>query len=156
MARARDDIPGVIFPPPLIVLGFLVAGLIIDRHFRFIYLARDWRDAAASALIAAGLVLGFIGYRALRRAATQVSPYRPATALVTEGVYAVTRNPLYLALASIYAGIAIAANGLATLALMVPLMLVMRYGVIAREERYLARKFGVAYLDYCTRVRRWL
>ena len=61
-----------------------------------------------------------------------------------------------MALTLIYVGIAVAAHSGWTLALLVPVLLIMRYGVIAREERYLERKFGSAYLDYKKRVRRWL
>jgi protein-S-isoprenylcysteine O-methyltransferase Ste14 len=91
-----------------------------------------------------------------RRAGTPVETYRPTTALVTEGIYRRTRNPMYVALTLLYAGIGFAANSLWTLGFLPPLLLVMRYGVIAREERYLTRRFGTRYLDYQGSVRRWL
>ncbi|MCH7635332.1 MAG: isoprenylcysteine carboxylmethyltransferase family protein, partial [Proteobacteria bacterium] len=67
-----------------------------------------------------------------------------------------SRNPMYLALSLLYAGIGIAADGPWTLALLVPLLLVMHYGVIIREERYLERKFGDDYRRYKSTTRRWL
>jgi protein-S-isoprenylcysteine O-methyltransferase Ste14 len=91
-----------------------------------------------------------------RRAGTPVCTNRPTTALVTVGIYRRTRNPMYVALTLLYAGIALAADSFWALALLAPLLLLMRYGVIAREERYLAREFGARYLEYRAAVRRWL
>ena len=56
----------------------------------------------------------------------------------------------------LYAGIGLAARSLWVLILALPLVIVLRYGVVAREEAYLERRFGDAYRDYKARVRRWL
>lgn len=80
----------------------------------------------------------------------------PATAVVADGVYSFTRNPMYLGMALIYAGIAIAADSLLTLILLISVLVVIRYAVIAKEERYMEAKFGAAYRDYKARVRRWI
>ncbi len=90
------------------------------------------------------------------RAQTPVLPHRATTALVTSGPFRLTRNPLYLSLGLVLAGLAFALNSLAVLAMIAPWTLVMRYGVIAREEQYLELKFGEDYRAYCQRVRRWL
>ncbi|MGQ0571473.1 MAG: methyltransferase family protein [Armatimonadota bacterium] len=109
-----------------------------------------------------GILLGALGLgfmaaalRAFRHAGTNVETDRPATALVTAGPYRSSRNPIYLSLTFIYAAIGIAANSLWTLVLLVPLLAIMHYGVILREERYLERKFGEAYRRYTSSVRRW-
>ena len=156
MARKRDDTAGVIFPPPLIYAGFFAAGLLADRELKLVELAPEPRHALGALVVAAGFALGGLGVLAMRRAATRISPYEPTTALATRGVYRLTRNPLYLALTLVYAGAAIAAAAPIALLLLVPALMIMRWGVIAREERYLAAKFGQPYLDYCARVRRWL
>ena len=78
------------------------------------------------------------------------------TALVTEGPFQFSRNPIYLALTLIYCGIGMAADSGWVLGLVVPVLAVMRYGVIAAEERYLEAKFGEAYRHYKGHVRRWL
>jgi protein-S-isoprenylcysteine O-methyltransferase Ste14 len=67
-----------------------------------------------------------------------------------------SRNPIYVGLFLLYTGIAIAAASPWMLLSIVPLAIAMRYGVVAREERYLEQRFGDAYRDYKTRVRRWL
>jgi protein-S-isoprenylcysteine O-methyltransferase Ste14 len=81
---------------------------------------------------------------------------KPTTALVTEGPFRYSRNPSYVALTLLYVGVALLINALWILLLVVPALVVLRYGVIAREEAYLTRKFGEAYRQYTTQVRRWL
>ena len=94
--------------------------------------------------------------RALSCAHTPVDPMKPTTALVTEGPFRSSRNPLYVALTLLYLGMAFLVNAWWILLLVVPVLLVIRYGVIAREEAYLTRKFGDAYRQYTAQVRRWL
>ena len=91
-----------------------------------------------------------------RAAGTPVEPYKPTSAIVSDGLYGLSRNPIYVALTLIYLGIGVAIDSPWILALVVPVLLVMRTGVIAREERYLERKFGAEYLDYKVSVRRWV
>ncbi|NQV80212.1 MAG: isoprenylcysteine carboxylmethyltransferase family protein, partial [Alphaproteobacteria bacterium] len=91
-----------------------------------------------------------------RRAGTAVQPYKPSTTVVTDGVYRFSRNPIYLGLTAFYLGLAFAVNSGWAILLLPLVLVVMHYGVIAREERYLEGKFGAAYRDYKNRVRRWL
>jgi protein-S-isoprenylcysteine O-methyltransferase Ste14 len=158
MAEPDKDVPGVIALPPLIFAGFLVVGLALDwLLWPLGHLATGrWHYAVGAVLILGGIAVGLLGERRLHRAGTNVSPYKPSTTIVSGGIYAYTRNPLYLALALILAGAALLANGIWTLAMVLPFLLVIRYGVIAREEAYLERKFGDIYGDYKARVRRWL
>ena len=81
---------------------------------------------------------------------------RPTTTIVDGGPYRLTRNPIYLGMVTGLIGLAIALNSLWLLLALVLFALVIRYGVVAREEAYLERKFGDAYRGYCARVRRWL
>jgi protein-S-isoprenylcysteine O-methyltransferase Ste14 len=76
--------------------------------------------------------------------------------LVTTGIHGWSRNPIYLGMFLIYGGIGVAAQSPWILILMLPLAITVRYGVVAREEAYLERRFGDAYLNYKRRVRRWL
>ena len=81
---------------------------------------------------------------------------KPTTALVTAGPFGYSRNPIYVALTLLYLRVAFLVNALWILLLVVPVLLVIRYGVIAREEAYLTRKFGDVYHQYTAQVRRWL
>jgi protein-S-isoprenylcysteine O-methyltransferase Ste14 len=92
----------------------------------------------------------------MRRAGTNVDPRAPALLIVTHGPFRFTRNPLYLSLTLLTIGLALCFNIIWALVTLVPTLIIMRQGVILREERYLEGKFGQPYLDYKRTVRRWI
>ena len=155
-ARGAPDNPGVIAPPPLIYAGALAAGLLANRLYPLAFVPRGLWRVLGLPLILGGLLIGFLGFRAMRQAETDVDPRQPTTAIVTEGPYRFTRNPLYLSMTLIYAGITALANALPAAVLLPIVLRIMRRGVIELEERYLERKFGDEYLNYKARVRRWV
>ncbi len=147
---------GVIAPPPLIYGGALGAGLLAKTLFPATFLPAGATRALGVPLTGAGLLLFISSLRALRRAETDVRPYKPTTSIVAEGPYRFTRNPIYLGFTLVYGGITALVNSPWD-ALLLPLVLVlMQRGVIQREERYLERVFGEEYLQYKARVRRWI
>ena len=79
-----------------------------------------------------------------------------ATALVDTGIYRFTRNPMYVGMALLYAGLALGFASGAALLLLPVVLVIIQTQVIAREERYMEAKFGANYLDYKRRVRRWV
>jgi protein-S-isoprenylcysteine O-methyltransferase Ste14 len=91
----------------------------------------------------------------ITRAGSNVPTNLPTT-IVGSGPYRFTRNPIYLGMFLGLIGLAIAFDNLWMLMMLVPFALVIRYGVVAREEAYLERKFGDVYRGYRSRVRRWL
>ena len=107
-------------------------------------------------VFAAGLALAIWAIVTFRRAGTRVETTEPTMAIVTHGPYRFTRNPIYLGMFLGQTGLAIGFDNLWILAMLIPFYLVLRYGVVAREEAYLERKFGDVYADYKSRVRRWL
>lgn len=151
------DHPGVIAPPPLLFAGALAASLLIDLLLIRLPtgLPCAARIAVAALELAGAAALMTSALVGLRRAGTNVEPWRPSTALVTTGVYRFTRNPIYLAMTLTYLAVALAADSLVALLLLAPLLLAVRLGVIAREERYLDAKFGEEYRRYKGAVRRW-
>jgi protein-S-isoprenylcysteine O-methyltransferase Ste14 len=160
-ASAGDaDIAGVIAPPPLIYLGFLLLGVIVGRFWPLAIaggsMSMAAREVGAAAIVTLGVVIAVAGHRQFHKAGTRVRPDRPTTALATGGIYRYSRNPLYISLAVMYVGIALAADNLWSLAFLLPTLLVVRYGVIAREEAYLERKFGDDYRRFTADVRRWI
>jgi protein-S-isoprenylcysteine O-methyltransferase Ste14 len=118
------------------------------------YSAARYVAGAVLAVVAFAIIFAAAGR--FRAAGTNIPPSLPTTALVTDGIYARTRNPLYLSSTLIYCGLAVAAGSLWAIVLTVPMLWVINVGVIAREERYLERKFGEAYRAYKGRVRRWV
>ena len=90
------------------------------------------------------------------RAGTSVVPAEPATALVVTGPYRFTRNPIYIGFVLAYFGFAIVLTSMWVLLLLIPVLVILQRGVVAREEEYLERQFGEAYRKYKARVPRWL
>lgn len=150
------DHPHVVALPPLIYLVALVAGIGLDVVWPTSIGSLPIRLTVAAVLIVVAVAVLASALRRFSSAGTPVEVYRPTTALVTGGPYRYSRNPIYLALTLGSAGVAIAANSLWALLLLIPALLVMQFGVIAREERYLEQKFGEEYLRYKASVRRWL
>jgi protein-S-isoprenylcysteine O-methyltransferase Ste14 len=155
-ARPRADNPGVIAPRPLIYLGALGVGFGLDAVIGRAWLPSSVARPVGAALIVAGAGLMGTFVRAFGRARTPVDPYTPSEAVVTDGPYRLTRNPGYLGMALTYAGIAIASNAPWALVPLPVAIAVIDRSVIAREERYLERKFGARYTAYKRRVRRWI
>jgi protein-S-isoprenylcysteine O-methyltransferase Ste14 len=152
------DVAGVIALPPLIFLGFLAAATVLEAIVPLpIPVAHSLASYVAGvALAAGGFVMIGMGTRRFVVAGTNIPPTLPTTALVVDGIYGRTRNPLYLGTTLVYLGLSVAAVSLWAIGLLVPLLWVINVGVVKREERYLERKFGDAYRAYKARVRRWV
>lgn len=155
----QHDTSGVRFPPPLYYLIGLLVGFIIQRFYP-IYLAKPGHriitDVLGGIWIFLGLLLAGWALLIFHRVGTSPIPHRPTTALALDGPYRLTRNPMYLAMALICIGIGLAVNMLWPLASVPVVMVLVDRMVIAREERYLANKFGDHYRDYLKHVRRWI
>jgi protein-S-isoprenylcysteine O-methyltransferase Ste14 len=159
MKDTAHDIAGVIARPPLLYAGFFLAGVALDYLWPLDMLRElpaAARYVAAAALFLIGSAFAVPAFFGFRAAGTNVPTWLPTTALVTGGPYRFSRNPIYVGLSLAYVSLALALAAAWSLVLLAPLLVVMRYGVIAREEAYLARKFGAAYASYKASVRRWL
>ncbi len=158
MAKAPDT-ADIIAPPPLIALAAVVLGLLLDwllpAYVLYLLLSLTERIIIGLTLMAAGAGLGFSAIREFHAARTQVEPWKPSSALVTGGIFQWLRNPMYAGLALLVAGIAIVLASDWTLVMLVFAALVMHFGVVSREERYLEAKFGDVYRDYKARVPRY-
>ncbi len=158
MTQAERDIPNVIVLPPLIPLAALLLGLLLDwllpGYFLHVFLTFDERLFLGGVLFIVGLVLIVTGGHYFSLAKTNIPPYKPALHLVTDGIYAWIRNPMYVGFGFITAGLAVAFSSDWTFLLMIPAAIVMHRGVVLREERYLEAKVGDAYRQYMTRVPR--
>lgn len=158
MADARD-IPNVIVLPPLIPLAALGLGVLLDwlipGYFLRVFLTFSERLFLGGVLFAVGLALMLAGGHYFSLAKTNIPPYKPALHLVTDGLYAFVRNPMYVGFGFMLAGLGIAFASDWTLVLMIPAAIVLHRGVVLREERYLEAKFGDAYRQYMMRVPRY-
>ncbi|HEY0857558.1 MAG TPA: isoprenylcysteine carboxylmethyltransferase family protein [Albitalea sp.] len=123
-------------------------------------LTLDWPFAtvAAGALALAGLAVALAGVLSFRRARTTVNPVTPgaASALVTSGIYRLTRNPMYLGFALVLLAWAVFLGNVLALVLLPAFVLYIDRFQIEPEERVLSALFGEAFVAYTTQVRRWL
>src|SRR5581483_7102747 len=147
-------------PPPLYYLAGLAVGFAFEwgiggplfpRHKSPLF----WLVPGVG-LVVLGLALGLAAVITIRRAGSTVRIDRPVTALVESGPFRWTRNPIYLGLTLVSAGIAIAANAIWPLLALPIVVTFVRRRHVDREERYLERMFGREYRRYCDRVPRWL
>ena len=151
------DTPNVIVRPPIAWALAVLAGLALNWFMPLpIVPAAVLGGWLGALLFALALALFVWAIATMTRGGSNVPTNLPTTTIVDTGPYRFTRNPIYLAMVLGLIGLAIAFNTLWLLLVPVPFALVIRYGVIAREEAYLERKFGDVYRRYRLRVRRWL
>ena len=151
------DTAQVMVRPPLAWALAVIAGLALDWlvPLRFLpaHLPAGWPGATIFILALALFAWAII---TMTRAGSNVPTNRPTTTIVETGPYRFTRNPIYLGMVLGLIGLAVAFDDLWLVMMLVPFWLVIRYGVVAREEAYLERRFGEVYRGYRARVRRWL
>jgi protein-S-isoprenylcysteine O-methyltransferase Ste14 len=155
---APDRSQFVIFPPviPYSTLAIACTLQWLEPLGLLVQLGQAMRIVAGVAIFAAGMAIMAAGHRAMSRHGTAVNPLRPTTALVTDGVFRYTRNPLYVGVSIALCGIALIAALDWVLVLIAPACVLLHYAVVRREERYLEHKFGEAYRRYRERVPRYL
>lgn len=151
----QNDSPGVITIPPLIYLLFLVPGIVLEMLFPFDLLPNIAQYVVGFVLIATSVVLLPRAFGRFRETGTNVDVRKPTTAIIKDGPYRFSRNPLYLSMTLLNLGIGVASDSVWIVGTLIPALVVMHYGVIFREEAYLERKFGEEYLRYKQSVRRW-
>ncbi len=159
MDKTKKDTPGVVAPPPLIFLSGLILGGIVQwfRPFyifppEYLFFARIF----GVLLIVFGLGIILVAKIKMQKAQTNIEPWKPTNAIISDGIYSFSRNPIYAAMILIYFGVTLIFNAVWFLPFLVLVLIAMIYGVVLREERYLEKKFGAEYLDYKKTVRRWI
>jgi protein-S-isoprenylcysteine O-methyltransferase Ste14 len=151
----HSETVGAHLPAPLVFAGLFAIGVALNKFFPHMGFIGPVRAVGLAVAIIGFAGVGLPGIIALRRAGTSPNPNQPTTALVVTGPYRFTRNPLYLSMALIYAGIAfIAVSAGALVLLPVAMAIVNRNAML--EEAYLERRFGETYRAYKARVRRWV
>jgi len=158
MAERKDN-DGVIMFPPGVFFGGIVVGFAVWRFWPVPLAPSGWSFAlrvVGVVAIALGFALMLWALGWFMRIKTTPTHWQPTTAIAFDGPYRFTRNPMYVGMMLVQGGIAFCANALWPLVTLIPVLLVIRKEVIAREEAYLEAKFGAPYRDFKDRVRRWL
>jgi protein-S-isoprenylcysteine O-methyltransferase Ste14 len=149
------DRPGVIARPPLVYLAAVLVGVALHLLVPLVLPLPGAVRGLGAGLFVVGIGLAGTGRARFIRAGTNVNPMKPATTIVSSGIYRFSRNPMYAGMAVAFVGLALLTR-IGWLLIELPVVLgVMHWGVILREERYLAHKFGSDYADYRARVRRY-
>jgi protein-S-isoprenylcysteine O-methyltransferase Ste14 len=157
MQETALDNSGVRFPPPLVYAGLFLAGYVVHRLVPVQLIpGAGWTRWAGWGLVAVGIVIIVLAAATFRGAGVSPNPTKSVPTIVSHGPFRLTRNPMYLSLGTVYLGVTLLVNSLWPLVLFPPVVWIITRYVIAREEAYLERKFGPAYLEYKSRVRRWL
>ena len=155
-SETASDNPGVIAFPPLIwAVGAVISVLV---HFFVIQVPITRYGiclVCGIVLVILAPALALSALVTMKAAGTNVDPAKPALTIVRGGPFRFTRNPMYLALCLLQVALGFFLNDWITLLFVVPLALILHYGVILREERYLTAKFGEPYLQLKRQVRRW-
>jgi len=151
----RDGGVIVVARPPVVYLVSILVGLGLDRVAPRTLVPRAVQPLGPL-LVLLAVVLFVLSVREFRRAQTPIRTRKPVTAILDTGPYRFSRNPIYLAFTLLQLGIGIWSNSVWVVGMLVPTLVLVSYGVIAREERYMEGKFGDEYRRYRAAVRRWL
>ncbi len=155
-AKSDKDIAGVIAPPPLFFLAAILVGLGLEWLVRADTNLGRLGLYVGLALIVVSVAIAVWGRQQFVKGGTPLRVEESSTAILSTGPFRFSRNPLYLSMSMLQVGIGLALGFAWIVVMVVPAVLVIRFAVIAREERYLERKFGEEYLNYKNSVRRWL
>jgi protein-S-isoprenylcysteine O-methyltransferase Ste14 len=156
IAEQAKDTPNVISYPPVVFLGALGMGCLLNWLLPLpAHVSESWH-ILARIISLGGTSLGCWGIYALRRAGTHVRPGLPVTTLVTDGPFRYSRNPLYVALTTIYVATIFYTGMWWLLVTLIPALAIVHWKIVLREEQYLENRFGENYRAYKARVRRWI
>lgn len=153
------DYADIAIKPPILFLGALLLGYVLTYLFPIgpgIASPNGLGLMAGLAFMLVGFALAIFPARRFRKAGTSILPGEPSTALVREGMYKATRNPIYIGLILVYFGLCIVLTSVWMLILLIPAVIILHRGVVKREEDYLTWKFGDDYRRYMSQVPRWL
>ena len=146
----------MVAPPPILYLAGFLLGMVIGVLFPVPIWPGLWIRIVGILPLTAGIWLCFSAFKSLTRHKTPPQPNMPTVAIVQDGPYRFTRNPIYLGFSLLYAGASLIFNSLPALIVIIPVLIIIDRRQILREEAYLKGKFGDEYAAYKSKVRRWL
>lgn len=160
-ARARTlpdgtpDHPDLPYKPPLAYLAAILLGVLVHRWWPRPARPDTWLPVGVT-LVALGAALLVWAKAAFDRRRTPLEPWKATKAIVDDGPFRFSRNPVYIGFAVIQLGIGVWYDALAVVLLTLVPVVMTATMIVPREEAYLRRKFGAEYEAYCSRVGRWV
>lgn len=154
----QKDNPGVYIPPPLFYVVLFLAALFLQKEFPINSGLFHTQGMKIMGIIFIVIALIFLirSFRQFFKSKNTLITIRPANSLQTNGMFNITRNPMYLGLAIIYLGLTCLVGNWWNLIVFPFLLLLVQEYIIKKEEKYLDRRFGNEYAEYRHKVRRWL
>ena len=160
MAGATDPRGGarVRLPAPLVVVVAILAGI----GLRYLVAppplpgSRTVQLVVGALLLVAGLAIGFPAFRMMKKSGQDPTPWKPTPALLAQGIYRYTRNPMYVGMTLNLVGLGFLLGNLWLVLLAAAFLVVVHYTSVLPEEAYLDEKFGEPYREYRKQVRRYL
>lgn len=154
--NSKTDHPQTKIDAPVLLVITILITILLQRLAPLPFLPSLPSRILGAILFIGGFSIGIPAFRGMLKAKTSPNPHRPTNVLVFEGTYRITRNPMYLSMLVIYAGISIFFQNPWFIVFLPILARLFTAWVIIPEEKYLEHKFGADYLDFKTRVRRWI
>lgn len=156
--ETKKDHPGVYFPPPFLYVAVFLFSVLLEKMINInrSFFESTFASIASLLFIIAGFAFMLPALIKFFQTKNTLIPNKPATSLETSGIYSFSRNPMYLGLLLIYIGMAFFIGNWWTFILVPMLVILINKLIIIKEERYLERSFGPAYVDYRKKVRRWI
>jgi protein-S-isoprenylcysteine O-methyltransferase Ste14 len=157
MTKPGNDTPQIIASPPILFLGTLLISFLLNYMF-----PTGLSGESHILVICAGMIFllsaafARCAFKTMHKQKTSPNPYKVSEHLTTLGPFKYSRNPIYLAMTGLYIAIGSVMNSIWPFVLLLHLLLIMHWGVVLREEKYLTSRFGEAYLTYKKVVPRWL
>ena len=154
----KTDHPGVYIPPPLIYVAFFFLSVALQKAMPLnsLFLQTAVAATAGRVLLIAGILVLLPALWKFLVSNNTLITIKPAHSLQTAGIYAFTRNPMYLGLLLLYSGIGFFKGNWWTFIVIPLLIITVQVYIISKEEHYLQRAFGNEYLQYKKKVRRWV
>ena len=153
---SASDHAGVAFHPPVVLALCIAVGFGARWLIPLTFVPVVLPTVVGPVVAALALGIFFWSVYAMRSDGGSIPTSKPTEVIVLRGPYRFSRNPIYVAMLLLQVGIGIWADSLWFLALAAIFAALLWWGVISREEKYLARKFGAEYGSYRSRVRRWI
>jgi protein-S-isoprenylcysteine O-methyltransferase Ste14 len=156
--ESKKDSPGVYIPPPLFYVLIFLTAVLIQKKFSIDNAVFHLQIMKVAGIVLLAVALFFLvtSFKKFFQSKNTLIPIKPAASLQTNGIYNISRNPMYAGLAMMYLGITCFVGNWWNIILFPLLIVIVQAYIITREEQYLTRRFGQVYLDYKTKVRRWL
>jgi len=154
----KKDNPGVYIPPPLIYVAIFFAAVFIQK---LVPISKDYFYTTSSTIIGVVILIASLFFNLpsllqFIKTKNTLITVKPANSLQTKGIYSISRNPMYVSLVFVYTGLSFLTGNWWNLILLPLLLLIVQEYIIKREEKYLERRFGQEYLNYKSKVKRWI